>query len=202
MYLNPVASTFLIVFYVLASLVLVGLVAFAAWMVWKLHNILEKYEARINPVIDKADQVLTLINEKVDTIGGKAESILTQGEEMAESVHEKVDRTATTVQRTINAPIIKANSWAAALRQGFSTFAQLQLQPERNGKNSPYAMEIDETPEELETLTNASTGATHSAREATAALVELTDKDEEPVRRVVTPVQEEVQTPLILGRKG
>ena len=130
MQLDGLASWFLVGFYVFASLVLLGLVAFAAWAIWKLHNLLEKYEARINPVIDKADQVLTLIGEKVDTIGGKAESILTQGEEMAESVHEKVDRTATTVQRTINAPIIKANSWAAALKQGFATFTRLQLKPE------------------------------------------------------------------------
>jgi uncharacterized protein YoxC len=200
--LHPLASGLLVFFYVFASLVLVGLVAFAAWMVWKLHNLLEKYETRINPVIDKADQVLTLISEKVDTIGGKAESILTQGEEMAESVHEKVDRTATTVQRTINAPIIKANSWAAALKQGFSTFTRLQLKQEHTGRHSPYAMELDETPEEIEIWTSASNGAMHSAREIADALVEVSETDEEPIRRVVTPVQEEEQVPLVLGRKG
>lgn len=199
--LDPFTSGFLIVFYVIASLVLVGLVGFAAWAIWKLHTLLEKYEARINPVIDKADQVLNLISEKVDTIGGKAESILTQGEEMAESVHEKVDRTATTVQRTINAPIIKANSWAAALKQGFSTFTRLQLKQE-SGRHSPYAMELDETPEEMEIWTSASNTAIASANEATDALIELTDKDEEPIRRVVTPVQEGEQVPLVLGRKG
>jgi len=142
-----------------------------------------------------------LIGERVDTIGEKAEHILTQGEEMAESVHEKVDRTATTVQRTINAPIIKANSWAAALRHGFSTFARLQSKPEQNGKDSPYAMEVDETPEEIEIWNNTNTGALQSSRETTEALVELTEKDEEPVRRVVVPAQEE-QSPLVLGRKG
>lgn len=200
--LSPVANFVLVFFYVVASLVLVGLVGFAAWMVWKLHNLLEKYEARVNPVIDKADQVLTMISEKVDTIGGKAENILTQGEEMAESVHDKVDRTATQVQQTINAPIIKANSWAAALKQGFSTFARLQLKQEHTGLDSPYAMESAETPEEAAIRPNTSNGAIHAAHEAVNAPTELSETDSEPVEPVVTTVQEEEQTPLVLGRKG
>ncbi len=193
MQLSELASILLVVFYVIASLVLVGLVGFAAWMVWKLHNILEKYEARINPVIEKADQVLTVISEKVDTIGGKAENILTQGEEMAESVHEKVDRTATTVQRTINAPIIKANSWAAALTQGLSTFTRLQQQTDK--KNGQSAMEIEETavpPNKTIDL----------PREVAETKIEIQDTDRQPARSAVVVIQDEEQSSLVLGRKG
>lgn len=200
--LDHFTSAFLIVFYVIASLVLVGLVGFAAWAVWKLHNLLEKYEARINPVIDKADHVLNLISEKVDTIGGKAESILTQGEEMAESVHEKVDRTATTVQRTINAPIIKVNSLAAALTQGFATFTRLQQKDAHrpNGQRSPYAMELEEKPEEI-IRTNVSNGATGTVHEDENVIVEVSETSTDPLGRV-TPVTQEEQPPLVLGRKG
>jgi uncharacterized protein YoxC len=138
--LGPVASTILVTFYVLASLLLVGLIGAVAFLVWKLNGILERYEEKIEPVLEKADAVLTLIGEKADSIGGKAELLLTQGEEMAETVHDKVDRTATAVQKTINAPIIRANSLAAAVTQGLATFARLQGRaagPSRNASAIP-----------------------------------------------------------------
>jgi uncharacterized protein YoxC len=204
--LSELASFIIVGFYVVASLVLIGLVAFAAWAVWKLHNMLEKYEARITPVIEKADQVLTLIGEKVDTIGGKAESILSQGEEMAESVHEKVDRTATSVQRTINAPIIKANSWAAALTQGFSTFTRLQMKEGHrfNGRRSRYEMELAETPEETIIETTAirePAEVSQTPHEAVDTLIEIPDAATIPRSKVLASAEEE-KYPPVLGRKG
>lgn len=133
--LNPIASTILVVFFILASLLLVGLIGAVAFLVWKLNSILERYEEKIEPVLEKADSVLTLIGEKTDSIGGKAEILLTQGEEMAENVHDKVDRTATAVQQTINAPIIRANSLAAAVTEGWATFRRLQARTARNGNS-------------------------------------------------------------------
>jgi hypothetical protein len=196
--LSDWASGFLVAFYVFSSVTLLVLIGFAAWSVWKLHSMLEKYEARINPVIDKADQVLTLIGEKVDTIGGKAESILTQGEEMAESVHEKVDRTATTVQRTINAPIIKANSLAAAFTQGLATFARLQQRSNggpSNGNRYHNTVALEPLPEDA-----AVTGES-SFLGSTDTLNEVSEPTTAPVTPVVVSAQTE-QTPLILGRKG
>jgi hypothetical protein len=123
--LGPAASVFLVAFYVVSSAVLIALIGAAAYLVLRLNRLLEQYQEKIDPLLVKADQALTIIADKADSIGGKAESLLTQSEEVAESVHEKVDRTAIAVQRTINAPIISANSLVAGFTRGFSTFAKL-----------------------------------------------------------------------------
>jgi hypothetical protein len=124
--LHPVASTALVIFYVLSALLLVGLIGAAAYLILRLNRLLTEYQQKIDPILVKADQALTIIADKADSIGGKAETLLAQSEEVAESVHEKVDRTAVAVQRTINAPIIGANSLVAGFTRGFLTFARLQ----------------------------------------------------------------------------
>jgi hypothetical protein len=124
--LGPVASTFLVIFYVVSSLALIVLIGVATYLVLRLNRLLELYQSKIDPILVKADHALTIIADKADSIGGKAESLLAQSEEVAEAVHEKVDKTAIAVQRTINAPIISANSLVAGIKRGFWTFARLQ----------------------------------------------------------------------------
>jgi uncharacterized protein YoxC len=126
MQLHPAGTFFLVAFYVLSSLVLIGLIGAAAYLILKLNRLLEEYQQKIDPILIKADNALTIIADKADSIGGKAESLLAQSEEVAESVHEKVDRTAVAVQKTINAPIIGANSLVAGFTRGILTFTRLQ----------------------------------------------------------------------------
>jgi hypothetical protein len=115
-----------VVFYIILAIVVVVLIGFLAWLLTKLNALLEEYRAKIDPLLEKADRVLTVTGDRVNSIGEKAETILTQGEEVATSVHTKVDRTAAVVQRTINAPLIGVNSLAAGITQAWGTFARLQ----------------------------------------------------------------------------
>ncbi len=124
--LNPVASGIVVVFYLVATLVLVSLVAALALTLNKLNAKLAEVTEKVEPLLVKADEMMTMANEKLGSIGDKTESILVQGEETVESVHEKVDRTAIAVQRTIHAPIISLNSIAAGVARGVSTFGRLQ----------------------------------------------------------------------------
>ncbi|MDX1932053.1 MAG: hypothetical protein SFU56_05565 [Capsulimonadales bacterium] len=124
--LGPVASTFLVVFYILTSLILVILLVAAVYLVLRLNALLEKYEQKIDPLLQKADTVLTLTTEKVSSIGTKAEEILTQGEELTEMVHSRVDTTTYAVRRTVFTPLIGLNSVLAGLRRGAETFTRRQ----------------------------------------------------------------------------
>jgi uncharacterized protein YoxC len=126
--LSPLASTFLVAFYVLTSLILVILLGAVVLLVLKLNTLLVKYEQKIDPLLDKADRVLTTTTEKVNIIGTKAEEILNQGEELTEMVHSRVDTTTYAVQRTVFTPLIGVNSLLAGIRSGARTFATRQQQ--------------------------------------------------------------------------
>jgi hypothetical protein len=124
--LNAWSSTILVIFFVVCALVQIGLIGLVVYLILWLNRLLTEYQQKIDPILIKADHALTIIADKADSIGGKAESLLAQSEEVAESVHEKVDRTAIAVQKTINAPIIGANSLVAGFTRGLLTFARLQ----------------------------------------------------------------------------
>ena len=126
MELNPIASWVLVIFFLVSALVgLIALLALAKAL-QMLNAKLEDLTSKVDPLLQKADQILTITNEKIVSIGDKTEGILIQGEETAENVHEKVDRTAVAVQRTVYAPIIGLNSFAAGVSRGVRTFGRLQ----------------------------------------------------------------------------
>ena len=124
--LNPVASTFLVAFYILTALLLVVLLGMVVFLIVKLNALLEEYRQKVDPLLAKIDTVLTVTSEKVTTIGAKAEEILTQGEEITEMVHSRVDTTTYAVQRTVFTPLIGVNSLIAGLKRGAETFASRQ----------------------------------------------------------------------------
>jgi hypothetical protein len=127
--LSETASWLLVIGYVFCSLVTAGAL-FGMWMALRALNAkLEDLVAKADPLLAKTDEILTVTHDKIASIGDKAEEILAQGEETAESVHHKVDKTATAVQRTIHAPIIGVNSLAAGISRGVETFGKLQKQP-------------------------------------------------------------------------
>jgi uncharacterized protein YoxC len=113
--LNPVASAFLVAGYLVTSLLMAGAFLVIALGLGRLNAKLDDLIAKLDPVLSKTDQILSTTNDKLASIGDKAEEILVQGEGVAETVHSKVDKTATAVQRTIHAPIIGLNSFAAGV---------------------------------------------------------------------------------------
>jgi uncharacterized protein YoxC len=124
--LNPVASAFLVAGYLVTSLLMAGAFLVIALGLGRLNAKLDDLIAKLDPVLSKTDQILSTTNDKLASIGDKAEEILVQGEGVAETVHSKVDKTATAVQRTIHAPIIGLNSFAAGVSRGVETFGRLQ----------------------------------------------------------------------------
>lgn len=131
--LHPVASTILVIGYILLSLCTAAALGLLAFGISKLNAKLEELTAKVNPLLTRADDMLTLTNDKLASIGDRAEEVLARGEETAESVHQKVDKTATAVQRTIHAPIISLNSLAAGVTRGMETFGKLQRSSDGDG---------------------------------------------------------------------
>lgn len=125
MQLNGVASSILVGWLVILSLVVLSILGGIALVFWKLKTKIEQIGPKIEPLLDKVDQVLTTTNEKIGAIGDRTEHIVAQGEEVALNVHNKVNKTAFTLQRTIHAPIIALNSVATGLLRGFETFVNL-----------------------------------------------------------------------------
>lgn len=124
--LNAAASTALVVFYVILSLLLVVILGALVVALSRLNAKLEELSARVEPLLTKTEGLLSLANEKAVTLGDSAERILSHGEVTAATVQDRVGRTAATVQRTVNAPIVGLNSLFAGLSQGVSTFTRLQ----------------------------------------------------------------------------
>jgi len=127
--LSETASWLLVIGYIFCALVTAGALVGMAFALRALNAKLEDLVAKVDPLLAKSDEILTVTHNKIASIGDKAEEILAQGEETAESVHHKVDKTASAVQRTIHAPIIGVNSLAAGISRGVETFGKLQRQP-------------------------------------------------------------------------
>jgi uncharacterized protein YoxC len=128
--LSGIAATFLVIgYFVFAGITAAALAGFAVGL-RALNAKIEAMSAKVDPLLSKADEVLGVASDKIVAIGNKTEGLLAQGEETAESVHQKVDKTATAVQRTIHAPIINLNSLAAGVSRGVETFGRLQRQPQ------------------------------------------------------------------------
>lgn len=126
MQLNPIANSIIVVFSFIGMLFTAAAGIGLYLVVRKLTALVESYQAKIDPILQKTDSLLGIATEKLDSIGGKTESILAQSEAMTANVHEKVDKTATIVQRTVNAPIIGINSVWAGVSRGVRTFGSLQ----------------------------------------------------------------------------
>ena len=120
--LSPIASTFLIVGYIVFSLLTLGALSGLAWGVFRLNTELEKLNAKADPLLGKTDEILGLVSEKVTTIGASAENILVQGEAMTGSLSAKVDETASAVQKTVHAPLIGLNALIVGVQHGARVF--------------------------------------------------------------------------------
>lgn len=124
--LNGVASGILVGVFIFESLIVLAVLCAMAFVIWKLNQKIEQLTPKVEPLLDKVDQALSTANNKLAAIGDRTEHIVAQGEEVAVNVHHKVDKTAATVQRAVNAPLITLNSLAAGVSRGVATFRHLQ----------------------------------------------------------------------------
>ncbi|MBC8139827.1 MAG: hypothetical protein H7Y38_00120 [Armatimonadetes bacterium] len=118
------ASTILVVWFVISSLALIGLLAVIAVALTKLQEKLEEVATKAEPLFAKTDALVVLADEKLRSVGERAETLLTTSEEIATNVQVRVEQTGGTVQRTVNAPLIQANAVASGLTRAWETFTR------------------------------------------------------------------------------
>ncbi len=118
MNLNAVASNVIIAWYLGLSLILTGVVVGLTLVLYKVNARLEALTQQIEPLLQKADQSLTLANEKLATIGSATESILAHGDAVAATVEAKTETTSRLVQKTIYAPFVGVNALLAGMAAG------------------------------------------------------------------------------------
>jgi hypothetical protein len=149
--LNPVASLVLASFYLVTSIALVVILGLCLHLIQKLYAKMELLESKIEPSLVKAEEILTITNNKIVSLGERSEGILTHGEAIAEDVHVKIEKTATHVHRTVNVPIIRLNSVAAGLAHGLQTFSLLQRKhrEKSSGTKAAPGMTVQTSPDEL-----------------------------------------------------
>jgi hypothetical protein len=135
--LTPIASTFLIVGYIVFSLLTLGVLVGLTWGVFRLNRELEKLNAKADPLLGKTDEILGLVSEKVMTLGASAESILIQSEAMTGNVSARVDQTASAVQKTVHAPLISINAFLAGVQHGANVFRQGGKKERKNILRAP-----------------------------------------------------------------
>lgn len=131
MTLNPVASSILVFWYFGLSLILTVVVIGLAIGLQRLNARLELLTGQLDPILQKADQALSLANEKLTTIGGTTESILAHGEAVAATVEAKTETTSKLIQKTIHAPFVGVNALLAGMAIGVRTFGMLQSRRKR-----------------------------------------------------------------------
>lgn len=126
MSLNTVAGTVVVVWYLIASLLNIILIAVLAIALVRLNTKLDELTRRVDPLVGTADQLLRLANEKLTTMSGVAENLLEHGEAVAATVHSRTESTSTVIQRTIMTPFVGANALLSGITHGFATFSRLQ----------------------------------------------------------------------------
>jgi hypothetical protein len=129
MNLNPFASNLIIVWFMSLSLILTGVTVGLTIALQKLNAKLDALTGQVEPVLQKADQALTLANEKLNTIGAATESLLAHGDAVATTVEAKTETTTRLVQKTIHAPFISVNAFLAGVAAGAQA---LRARPQRD----------------------------------------------------------------------
>lgn len=124
MQLNSVASAVLVIWFVISSLALIGLLAVIAVSLTKLQAKLEEVATKAEPLFAKTDSLVQLADEKLRRVGERAETLLTTGEEIASNMQVRVEQTGGAVQRTVNAPLIQANAVASGFSRAWETFTR------------------------------------------------------------------------------
>ena len=118
MNLNGIASSVLVIWYFVGSVVgVVGLVG-AAVAIHRLTQRLESLERQIEPSLRRSEELLTLANERLTVLGGAAEEILDRGGAMTETLQERTEATTGLVQRAVYLPFVHANALLSGLTSG------------------------------------------------------------------------------------
>jgi hypothetical protein len=112
---------FFVLIFAVLTVTLLGMIAFA---LRKLHKQADIALDKVDPVLAKTTDVLVTVEQVTTNVGEKTDTILTRGEELANSLAQKVEGTATVVEKTVTNPLINLASLMAGLTRVFSVMGK------------------------------------------------------------------------------
>lgn len=112
---------FFVLIFAIMTVALLGAIAFA---LLKLRKQVDIALVKVDPILVKTTDVLGTVERVTMNVGEKTDTILTRGEELANSLSQKVEGTATVVEKTVTNPLINLASLLAALTRIFSVMGK------------------------------------------------------------------------------
>ena len=123
-----IAIYIVLVFVLLFATVTIALLGAIAFGLRFLNVQIDLALTKSEPIVLKINDFLITLQKVTSNVGEKADDILSKGEAVVEDIADKVEDTATVVQKTVTKPLINLSSLMAGISKGFSSFGA--------GKNS------------------------------------------------------------------
>jgi uncharacterized protein YoxC len=119
-----------VLIFALIAVAALGVIAFALRM---LNIQIDRAFDKADPIILKINDFLITLQRVTSNVGEKADEVLVKGEAIVEDIADKVEDTATVVQKTVTKPLINLSSIIAGITKGFATFSGSKNS--NNGRN-------------------------------------------------------------------
>jgi uncharacterized protein YoxC len=116
--------------FAIVTVVTLGVIAFGLRL---LNQQIDQALNKTDPVILKINDFLITLQRVTSNVGEKADEVLIKGEAIVEDIADKVEETATVVEKTITKPLINLSSVMAGITKGFATFTGSKHS--NNGRN-------------------------------------------------------------------
>ncbi|HEX5324199.1 MAG TPA: hypothetical protein VFW40_10460, partial [Capsulimonadaceae bacterium] len=105
----------------------------------KLRKQVDIALVKVDPLIAKSTDVLVTVERVTMNVGEKTDSLLAKGEVLADNLAQKVEGTATVLEKTVTSPLIGLSSLLAGLTRGFSVVGKgFANNKKSNGHRSKY----------------------------------------------------------------
>jgi len=105
MNLNSTATSILVIWYLIGSLISIGVIASMTLVLFKLSKRLESLENKISPLIDQTSEVLRTVNKTVIQAEPSIVNVLSNVETTSHSVAKTGEAVAATTSRILNNPL-------------------------------------------------------------------------------------------------
>lgn len=126
MQLNATTTSLLIAWYVIGSLVNLGLLGLLTLTLVRLNARMVSLEEKVDPALRQTEALLAEANVRLATLAGSAERVLSQSEAIAAHAESRTTATLGLVQRVVYLPFVHVNALLAGCLQTAQTFGALQ----------------------------------------------------------------------------
>jgi len=134
MTLSSTSTTLLVAWYVIGSIVGTIALASLAVVIRRLDTRLAELETRIDPLIRKADTVLSDVESKAQHIGDTSIRIIDKADSVAGTIEKTTETSSRLVRRALYTPLVEVNAVVYGVAAGFISL--LRPQTTRTGKGS------------------------------------------------------------------